>query len=108
MSLIQEPKRWSRPITSILIGFLTVTSVVAAPPDPPSQAIPPAVFATDKNAGMNAERVVPGAAAVVNAHIVPVDAVILTCLRTYRSYVIDHTVQGFVIDRECKRQGKTI
>jgi len=108
MSLIQEPKRWSRPGTGILVALLTVTSAVAAPGDPPSQAIPAAVFATDTNAGANVERVVPGAAAVVDAHIVPMDDVILACLRKYRSYVIDQIVQGYVIDRECKRRGITV
>src|SRR5258708_16895619 len=108
MSLIKEPKRWSRPITSILIGFLTVTPVVTAPADPPAQTIPAAVFATDTNAGANAGRAVPGAAAVVDTHIVPMDDVILACLRKYRSYVIDQIVQGYVIDRECKRRGITV
>jgi len=106
--LLLEPKRWSRPITSVLIAFLTVTSVVAAPADPPSQAIPAAVFATDTNAAANAERVVSGAAAVVDAHIVPMDDVFLACLRKYRSYIIDQIVQGYVIDRECKRRGITV
>jgi parvulin-like peptidyl-prolyl isomerase len=108
MSLILEPKRWSKPITSVLIAFLTVTSVVTATAGPPTQAIPTAVFATDTNAGANAERAVPGAAAVVDAHIVSMDDVILTCLRKYRSYVIDQIVQGYVIDRECKRRGITV
>src|SRR6267154_6694833 len=105
MSLIHEPRRWSRPAIRVSIAFLTAASAVTAPVDPPSQTIPAAVFATDTNAGANAERIVPGAAAVVDAHIVPMDEVVLACLRKYRSYVIDQMVQGYVIDRECKRRG---
>ncbi len=96
------------PAIGILVTFYTVTFMVAAPGDQPSQIIPSAVFATDTNAGANAEAVVPGAAAVVDAHIIPINEVVLTCLRKYRSYVIDQMVQGYVVDRECKKRGITV
>ncbi len=75
----------------------------------PADSLPPggsiAVFATDPNAGTNAEKAVPGAAAMVDGHIIPMEEVVLECLRKYRSYVIDQTVQNYVIDRECQRRG---
>src|ERR1700722_780436 len=108
MSFLRESKQRPGPAIGILITILSVTSAVTTPADPTSQANPTAVFATDANAGLNAERVVHGAAAVVDDHIIPMDDVILACLRKYRSYVIDQMVQGYVIDRECNKRGITV
>ena len=67
-----------------------------------------AVFATDANAGMNVDKTIIGAAAVVDGHIIPMEDVILECLRKYRSYVIDQMVQNYVLDRECEKRGITV
>jgi parvulin-like peptidyl-prolyl isomerase len=75
--------------------------------DSPKQATPTALFATDTNAGVNVE-VVPGAAAVVDGHIISMDDVIVMCLHKYRSYIIDQMIQNYVLDRECKKRGITM
>jgi parvulin-like peptidyl-prolyl isomerase len=108
MISMQQLKRRSTLITSLLIAihFAAVARAVAA--DLPLSPGPTATFATDPNAGLNAGKAVPGAAAVVDGHIIPMDEVILVCLRKYRSYVIDQMVQGFVLDRECGRRGITV
>ncbi len=80
-----------------------VARVHCATNDAATQAAP--VFATDANAGANAHDVVPGAAAVVDDHVIPMDDVVVTCLLKNRSYVIDQMVQGYVLDRECERRG---
>jgi foldase protein PrsA len=85
-----------------------MASAVAAPPDSPSYTGSNAVFATDANAGVNVEKALPGAAALVDDHIIPMEEVILVCLRKYRSYVIDQIVQGYVVDRECQKRGLTV
>jgi parvulin-like peptidyl-prolyl isomerase len=108
MILTQELKGRSMVITSLLVAILAITSAVTASAGPPAQSIPAAVFATDTNAGANAEKVVPGAAAVVDGHVIPMEDVTVECLRKYRSYEIDQMVQKYVLDRECEKRGITV
>src|SRR5258708_40318580 len=100
MILIRELKVWARVTTTALVTILAVRCVVASSTDSETQAIPStAVFATDTNAGANIDKIVPGAAAVVDDHIIPMDDVIVACLHKGRSYVIDQMVQSYVLDR---------
>jgi parvulin-like peptidyl-prolyl isomerase len=105
MTSIRESKRW---FMAILIASRGMACAVAAPADPPSQAAPAAVFATDANAGANVGKIVPGAAALVDDHIIPLEEVVLTCLRKDRSHVIDQMIQSYVLDRECEKRGITV
>ncbi|MDB6112960.1 MAG: Foldase protein PrsA precursor [Pedosphaera sp.] len=93
---------------AILIAIRCMTCAIAAPADPPSEAAPTAVFATDANAGANVGEIVPGAAAMVDDHIIPMEDVVLTCLRKDRSYVVDQMIQSYVLDRECEKRGITV
>jgi parvulin-like peptidyl-prolyl isomerase len=107
MVLIPELKRCPLAITLILLAISAATSTVVAT-DSQTPAIPTAVFATDTNAGANAGKIVPGAAAIVDDHIIPMDDLIVACLLKNRSYVIDQMVQGYVLDRECEKHGITV
>jgi hypothetical protein len=105
MTLMRESKRW---FMAVAAAIRCMTCAGAAPPDPPSQAAPTAVFATDANAGADVGELVPGAAAVVDDHIIPMEDVILACLHQERSYVIDQMIQSYVLDRECEKRGITV
>src|ERR1700679_438645 len=104
MTLTREFKRR---FVVILIAIYSIICPVFASVDSPKQATPTALFATDTNAGVNVE-VVPGAAAVVDGHIISMDDVIVMCLHKYRSYIIDQMIQNYVLDRECKKRGITV
>ena len=104
MTLTQIIQRWIVAIAGTLIVIPGLTST-AALADPPPQGDSAAVFATDTNAWMTTETAVPGAAAIVDGHVIPMEDVVLDCLRKYRSYVIDQMVQNYVVDRECQRRG---
>jgi foldase protein PrsA len=109
MALIRVFHRRSLTAAGVLIAICGMTHSVAAPTDSSSQAAPsPAVFATDANAGANAEKMISGAAAVVDDHIIPMEDVILACLRQHRSHVIDQMIQSYVLDRECEKRGITV
>ena len=100
--------RWLVAVPSLLMAFRTVNCSMATPVDSAQRTNSAVVFATDAAAGANAGNPVPGAAAVVDDHIIPMEEVIRVCLRKYRSYVIDQMVQNYVVDRECKRLGITV
>jgi parvulin-like peptidyl-prolyl isomerase len=100
-------KQWLMAALSLLIVFRSVTCSVAALADS-SHTNSAAVFATDAGAGMNADKTVTGAAAIVDGHVIPLDEIVLECLRKYRSYVIDQMVQNYVVDRECQKRGITV
>lgn len=101
--LMQKLKRWS-----VAIAMIFTIATVVAPADAQAQAVPTALFATDTNAGANIGKMVPGAAAIVDDHVIAMDDVIVTCLHKGRSYVIDQMVQSYVLDRECERRGITV
>jgi foldase protein PrsA len=105
MILTQKSKRY---LMVIAIAIQGISCSATAPADSPSQAATTALFATDTNAGANIGKIVPGAAAMVDDHIIPMDDLILECLRKDRSYVIDKMVQSYVLDRECKKRGITV
>jgi parvulin-like peptidyl-prolyl isomerase len=105
---MQQLKRISTLVGSLLIVIHVVVVPRAVAADLPQPATATAVFATEPNAGLIAGKPVPGAAAVVDGHIIPMEDVILACLRKYRSYVIDQMVQGYVLDRECRKRGITV
>jgi len=67
-------------ITNILIATYSATHSVAAPADSSRDAGSNAVLVTDANAGKE----MPGVAAMVDDHIIPMEDVILTCLRLDR------------------------
>ena len=104
MTLTQGSRRWPMVITNILIAIYSVTHSVAAPADVPLHAGSPAVSATDTNVGTNAEKVIPGAAAVVDGHVISMEDVILECLHQCRSQVVSPMIQNYVLDRECKNR----
>jgi parvulin-like peptidyl-prolyl isomerase len=104
MILISAPTRRLATIAVVLAAISTATSAVAAATNLQTQA----VFATDTNAGANAGTIVPGAAAMVDDHVIPMEDVIATCLLKNRSYVIDQMVQSYVLDRECEKRGVTV
>src|SRR6266568_1215931 len=83
MISIRQSKPWLVTITSLFIANASVT-------------------------GANAGKAMPGAAAIVDDHVIPMDDVTLACLRKFRSYVIDQMVQSYVLDRECQRRGITV
>ena len=91
------PKRW---VTFFFIpaAIFSVTIAQAAS----------AIFATDTNANSQAETKVPGAAAVVDDHVIPMDDLVVACLQKERSYVVDQMIQGYVLDRECEKRGITV
>jgi len=105
MTFIQESKRQ---LAVIVIAIQSIVCSAAASPDSPSTPTPTGLFATDKNAGANVRKIVPGAAAMVDGHIISMNDLILECLRKYRSNVIDQMIQSYVIDRECKKRGITV
>ncbi len=94
-----------RRFVAISTAIYGLTCAVFAANDPLSPATSTALFATDTNAGMNIEKVVPGAAAMVDEHIIPMDDLIVECLRKDRSYVVDQMIQSYVLDRECEKRG---
>jgi parvulin-like peptidyl-prolyl isomerase len=91
-----------------LIVLCSVACSVAVFGDSTQHTNSVAVFATDANAGINADKTITDAAAVVDGHIIPMEDVVLECLRKYRSYVIDQMVQNYVLDRECEKRGITV
>ena len=93
---------------AVWIATISVIGSVAAFGDTPSPATPGTLFATDKNAGANDGKIVPGAAAMVDDHVISMNDLILECLRKDRSYVLDQMIQGYVLDRECKKRGITV
>jgi parvulin-like peptidyl-prolyl isomerase len=107
MILISGLKQYLPAITLIMVAIFTAISAVATATNSQTRAISTAVFATDTNAGANVGTIVPGAAAMVDDHIIPMDDVIVACLLKNRSYVIDQMVQSYVLDRECEKRGIT-
>lgn len=106
--MVTLTREFKRQFMVILIAIYGIICPVFASGDSPSQAIPTALFATDTNAGVNIGKAVPGAAAIVDGHIITMEDVILTCLRKDRSYVIDQMIQSYVLDRECEKRGITV
>lgn len=102
MTLTRESKRRLMVVAIVIQGIICS---VLAPADSPSQATSTRLFATDTNGGANVEKMAPDAAAMVDDHIIPMNDLILECLLKDRSYVIDQMVQGYVLDRECKKRG---
>jgi foldase protein PrsA len=102
MTLI--PKYWS---ALFFIPALIVSTAVtrAASAEPQSSAVPTGIFATETNADANIGKNVPGAAAMVDDHIIPMDDLVVACLHKERSYVVDQMIQGYVLDRECEKRG---
>jgi parvulin-like peptidyl-prolyl isomerase len=92
----------------VLATIFSVTVALAASPESQPSGVPSAIFATDTNAGANAGAIVPGAAAVVDDHVIAMDDLVVACLHKERSYVVDQMVQSYVLDRECEKRGITI
>lgn len=89
-------------------AIFSVTAAFAASPELQPSASPTAIFATDTNAGANAQAIIPGAAAIVDDHVILMDDLVVACLHKERSYVIDQMVQSYVLDRECEKRGITV
>jgi parvulin-like peptidyl-prolyl isomerase len=89
----------------IIAVIFSVATPRAISAEPHSAAVPNAIFATDTNAGANVGKIVPGAAAMVDGHIIPMDELVVACLHKERSYVVDQMIQGYVLDRECEKRG---
>lgn len=63
-------------------------------------------FASD--ADLVAGKPLPKAAATVDGHVIPMDAVAKQCLQTAGPHMVDILVQQYVVDRECQRRGITV
>ncbi len=68
-------------------------------------AATPAVFATDAAEVASTHPPVADAAAIVDGYIISMEDVTLECLRKYRAPIVDQMLQGYILDRECKRRG---
>src|SRR4030095_10186735 len=89
---------------NLLLATCGVAHFVAALGASPQSNSSPVPLATKPNVGQNADKIIAGAAAVVDDHIIPLEDVTLACLRQYRSFVVDQMLQIHVLDRECKRR----
>ncbi|HEX4263164.1 MAG TPA: peptidylprolyl isomerase [Verrucomicrobiae bacterium] len=98
-------KHWS----AVIFAAISSASIaLAASSGTQSQTVPGAIFATDTNAGANVVTIVPGAAAVVDDHVIPMDDLVVMCLHKERSFVVDQMIQSYVLDRECEKRGITV
>jgi parvulin-like peptidyl-prolyl isomerase len=104
MTLTQGSRRWLMVSTNLLIAIYGITHSVAASVDSPTPAGSSAVSATATKIGPGTEKVIPGAAAVVDGHIISMEDVTLECLRQCRSQVVTPMIQNYVLDRECKNR----
>jgi parvulin-like peptidyl-prolyl isomerase len=103
-----QSQRCQAGFCAILFALVAGRLAAAFAGELPARPEAPAVFATDTNAGANIDQAVPGAAAVVDDHVIPMDDVIVLCLQQERSYVIDQMLQSYVLDRECEKRGITV
>jgi foldase protein PrsA len=92
----------------ISAAVFSASIALAASPGTQSQTVPGAIFATDTNAGANVGTIVPGAAAVVDDHVIPMDDLVVMCLHKERSFVVDQMIQSYVLERECQKRGITV
>jgi foldase protein PrsA len=101
-------RAFGRVSTSVAIAVLL--SALVGPPARSAQ--PPAgygsnegVFATDGAGAHCASNGPAGVAAEVDGHKILLRDVQATCLRKYRSPIVDQMVQNYVLERECAKKG---
>src|SRR6267154_5448177 len=98
-------KRCSFAIVVLSFALPHLAFTVTASPDSRPGIDSKPTPAIDNSVGVDPEKNVAGIAAVIDEHVIPLNEVILACLRQDRSYVVDQMIQGYVIDRECQRRG---